>query len=90
MHETKDGIKPDSDKVQGLKDMLARTGPTEVKRFIAPGQCLSEFIHHLSLPIEKLKKVGKKPKENQNFNFGEKRKAFHSLKRTISDDTLLQ
>ena len=85
---TPHGIKPDPEKVQGIRDMPYPTDKKGVKRFIGMITYLARFMPNLSQLSEPLLAM---MKDEAGFAMGETEKqAFNTIKERISEDAALR
>jgi hypothetical protein len=85
---TPDGVKPDPEKVQGIRDLPYPKDKQGVKRFMGMVTYLAKFIPGLAALSEKLHHL---TRERTNFEFGqEEREAMDNIKQMVSADTSLR
>ena len=87
-HLSKDGIKPDPNKVAAVRNMPQPRTVQEVRRFLGMCNYLSRFMPTLSKTSEPLRHL---LEEGMEFRWTDaERKAFEELKQLISADQLLR
>ena len=81
-----EGIAPDPDKVQALKEASAPTSKEEVRSFLGLAGFNSQFIPGYATKSEPLRGLTRK---GVNFKWGRAEESFGSIRDTISETTLL-
>ena len=85
---TKDGIKPDPNKVQAVQNMPHPTSKNSLRRFLGFVTYLSKFLPNLSTATEPLRKL---LKDDTLFEWTENQeKAFQQIKKLCTSNTVLK